>query len=518
MNENENNNLVCADCGETIENENYYTLQNGDIICEKCYDENYFVCENCENLTHYDFSNQTHDYKYICNDCLNSDYEICVHCGQIFENDEGSHNSDDDFVCNNCIENYYYTCESCGELVHQDNANYIDEEDSYICDECFLRYNEENGQILNYHEFSNWQLFKNENENNPPFYIGFELEIIPQNGDTSKQGQVLQILKENLNVVMAHDGSLDYGGFEIISHPQTFKYIMKNKEKIKMTFEKLTELGYLSHNTNCCGLHFHITRPENNDIIDRLWLILETYKQEIIRFSRRTPEKISEWARFLSDYEENDNNKLKALYYIKKVNKQRVRYMALNNTNSKTIEFRFFRGTLKFETFMACVEFINNLMTLCSNTKIPIQEITWDKLCKGKYINAYIKERGILSNIIPYDNSLEIIKFENKQKNIMEKINKIIIQYCKNKISEIEINKTNIKDFNILIERVINIRNKANDLYLLFDNLRYTQCYFNDLAIKQYLSSIKNFKPYINFNDEMNERFEKLIKELEKTI
>ena len=133
------------------------------------------------------------------------------------------------------------------------------------------------------------------------------------------------------------DGSLSNGGFEIISHPQSFNYIMANKDKIKLVWDKLIDLGYVSHDSTHCGLHFHITRPTDDEIINRLWFILEFYKKEIITLSRRSSGQIEQWCNFLSDMlNDNERKKLKSYEYVKGTNKKVKRYMALNNTNEKT--------------------------------------------------------------------------------------------------------------------------------------------------------------------------------------
>ena len=295
---------------------------------------------------------------------------------------------------------------------------------------------------------------------------------------------------------------------------------MQNTDKIKNVLDKLIELGYTSHDNDNCGLHFHVTRPENPEVIDRLWLILETYKRQIIELSRRTGGQISHWAQFLSDFINNDAEQLKALYFIKKTNKNRVRYMALNNQNEKTIEFRFFRGTLKSETFFACIEFINNLMTLCSNLDINIESITWDKLCKGKYITNYIKEKGIFANFAPVDNSLEYIKKENAEKILINKINRLLMQQARAFLNTQPAPKTNLKTLDDFCNNINTMSNYYRDLRDgYFENLYFLKDYTESHNVRDYcgrltyvLNHYNNYKITPELAEKINGHFEKLKK------
>ena len=45
---------ICDDCGCVIETDDYYTTYDGRIICEDCYDSDYFTCEDCGKIFHID--------------------------------------------------------------------------------------------------------------------------------------------------------------------------------------------------------------------------------------------------------------------------------------------------------------------------------------------------------------------------------------------------------------------------------------------------------------------------------
>ena len=251
-----------------------------------------------------------------------------------------------------------------------------------------------------------------------------------------------------------------------------------------------------------------------------MWLILETYKDEIIKLSRRGGS--SRWAKWLSDeVVSNDNkNKLKSLYFIKKTDKTSTRYMALNNTNDNTIEFRFFKGTLKFETYMACVEFINNLMTLCGNEKTKIKDITWERLTTGEYITPYVNEHDIKSDKIPVDNSLILIRNENKQKLLAQKLINLYFKIGKRAIKNMKYTLNNVKASNI-DNLYIDISAKTNDMYTIKDfiesiqSLERKQCILSEIGIKSWLYVAKDCRDRFivksTATDEENERIKKYI-------
>ena len=107
---------------------------------------------------------------------------------------------------------------------------------------------------------------------------------------------------------------------------------------------------------------------------------------------------------------------------------------------------------------MACVEFINNLVTLCDNPTIPVERITWDKLTKGNYITQYVHNREIMTAVTPKDESVEIMKKYNKCEKIANACNKLIRQYMRDAINNNDVKTTHLKT--------------ANDFYTCFDNLR----------------------------------------------
>lgn len=517
MENEENENIrVCADCGRVIEEGDIYYNCGDDVICENCYCDNYMTCDCCEEVVLIDDAVRIQNRDmYVCNNCASDNYYHCNNCGDWFDLGYGGiETASGDYVCESCADDYY-CCDECSEYYHEDDMNWNDETEENYCNNCMEQMESE--RIYSYHEFRNWILYKTTNEN-PPFYIGFELEIQPKDGDTSNEPEALKTIYDNLNAICSHDGSLGCGGFEIVSHPQSFNFIVEHQQQLQNTLNALIRLNYTSHDNNQCGLHFHVTRPENPEVIDRLWLILETYKKEILLLSRRTNSQIGRWAQFLSDANTTDAEKLKSLYYIKKTDKNCTRYMALNNENKKTIEFRFFKGTLKFPTFMACLEFINNLMTLCSNLSIPVEKITWDKLCDGLYIHDYIFERGIMANFAPIDKSLKIIRKENKEKALLSKIMRILKQQARELIQAENISKTNLKTYDDFKGKARELSKYYSDLYNnFFDLVFYLEQDIENMEIPDFIARLEyNFRNYNHIKGDYRTTIQDIVQKLKE--
>ena len=472
------NNEIIENMSEEEKNEK---LNNGELYyCEM--EEAYFDSE--DDGEYIEEANG-----WISFDWLNYNCNVCEDCDKfIFDEDDDVYITNYGHICQHCYERGDYgCCENCCDSFCGDDLR-IGADGYYYCWSC---YEEEEGchdrRVRSYHEHKNeFTPYKLDKEKNP-YYIGFELEIEHKDNTTRNEEEALDIL-QNLNVVFEEDGSLNDSGVEIISQPQSYNYIMKNKDKIKQAFEGVVKLGYISHNSDNCGLHFHFTRPKNDKYtIQRIWLILETFKNEIKQITRRGGD--DHWCKWLSD---NTYEKIKALNsdYIND-HKDGDRYKALNNTNTNTIEFRIFKGTLNFETFISDLQFLNNIYKLAKSNK-DLCLITWDELTKGEYISKYIKEKNIKSNKIIKDYKLIIDNYNNKLYLQFEKINKIL---HKNIIKQFEtIDKNTIfennyilSDFNNTIEKYNNFNYYKNNNDLLFnlgDAVYYTKDLQDRISVK----------------------------------
>lgn len=404
--------IICKDCGAIIdvENEDYIEIDDK-YVCKDCMDD-YVQCEECGEWCSVDDVQwiESED-AYICQDCLDSEFTQCEDCGGYHRIDDmylvTNSYGDDYYICEHCRDyGDYYRCASCGELFHADDLRYHEGHDCDYCENCYP-YNE---NIMDYHDFDDWQPYTIENENES-ILKGFELEVSGDDGD-----YVAGLLKDVLGdfAVYEEDGSVD--GFEIITNPFSRQYWAKNSEKFKKeVFKILNKYGY----DNCnCGLHVHVNREQlatddlfSDDVIDNIILIMETFKAELIKFSRRSRSDLAQWASFLTD----DGEEL-VFEELKKKKSRKGRYCALNITNSDTVEFRIFKGTLDYNELMATLELVDNIVDIARSNKLD--GLTWNDIVSfgGSFIADYVNDCNIES-----DKKLHIIKKVEENQDVANK-------------------------------------------------------------------------------------------------
>ncbi len=356
--------------------------------------EYYGTCEQCGCTIETDDDGWWFDDRLLCEDCLDSLTRICDCCGDRIwnEDDEGD---EDIILCERCRDNYYSRCDDCGRLIHDDDACYVDGEDYPYCSDCYERH------ARNYiHNYSY--------KPNPVFhgrgtmFFGVELELDKGGEDDDKAEEILSCTDSD-HLYIKHDGSLD-DGMELVSHPMTLDYHM-NRMPWENIVETAVDLGYRSHQTGTCGLHVHVSRKafsidrsEQEEVISRILYIVERFWQEMLRFSRRTEYQINRWA---ARYGIKDNPK-QVMDNAKKGNKGR--YACINLCNYNTIEFRIFRGTLKYNTLIATLQMVEHIcLTAMEMTDEEITALSWPEFIEGiehEELIQYLKERRLYVNEI----------------------------------------------------------------------------------------------------------------------
>jgi hypothetical protein len=344
-------------------------------------------CDYHERYEQHDEFNLVHtrynDEQYWCNtatecyafqsDYDNEYYEINgYYPTEVFDVNDQCMLVTSDQACDN-----YYWCERCERYYTWGAYN----TDYDMCENC---YKNEGNDLLNRYHYSkdNGTLhFYGESKYVNPVGLGFELEIDTDYSNAREnQSKLLRALHERFGerITFEHDGSLN-NGFEIISAPHT------KSEMDLVDWGELMRLcvehGYRSHDTDTCGLHFHIsgymfgaTKDKQYDTIAKVIAFYEYYFEDFLKLSRRDIEDYSEWAdsygiEYLNDMNDYKNSCLQ----IVKSRGWGVRYHAINLTNFdystelfKTVEFRLNKGTLNIDTFNASWDL---LVTLIKNAK-----------------------------------------------------------------------------------------------------------------------------------------------------
>lgn len=416
----------CDNCGDYHYKDEMTTVAGGDRVCESCLDDYYSYCEECgryvDNDDMCEVIGQFGDSVWMCEDCRD---EKCFYC-------DGYHKYymdryHDSYEVNGCIyseeycENNFYWCEQCEEYHrYEDDCEYYEDTDGSGTRE----YNYNNYR-REYHDAPDLHFFgledRRRKQKTYSYYtqasIGIELEVDSKKPNGSGAQDCYDTICEitdcdNNEVYFEYDGSLNYG-FELITQPHTIEsfYAMPWETILRV----IRNNGFQSHDIGTCGLHMHISRDffgsteeKRKCAITKLIYFYDAFYDEICKVARRSVDKAEQWANkygfqkwFKSpDMTEKELKKweikqCQGIYNARKISSTHSdRYHAVNLTNRNTIEFRIMRGTLNYDSFMACIDF---LITIAKNSKkIKYSDINnlnlWFKGMKGETL-GYIMDK-----------------------------------------------------------------------------------------------------------------------------
>ena len=328
------------------------------------------------------------DGEFYCRHCLDDMTIVCENCGERVLRGE----SVEERICQTCYDEDYCRCDCCGHLMHNDDANYYN---GYTyCDDC---YSDRHHEFIEEYDYKPTPIFYGSGQ---PHY-GVELEIDSGGEYDSSAEDFGKIAnKNNTHLYFKHDGSLE-DGLEIVSHPATLEYHLHNipwEEVMK----RARELKYLSHTAQTCGLHIHINRAalgetveEQENTIGRIVYFFEKHWDQILRFSRRTEGQANRWAARYGCSTVNPKESLKGAK-----DSCLGRYTAVNLANQFTVELRIFRGTLRYETFVATLQFVDKLChDAIELSDEQFQTMTWNDFASSvkdmPELMEYLKIRGL---------------------------------------------------------------------------------------------------------------------------
>ena len=348
------------------------------------------------------------DEELLCENCAEEETTFCSRCGtRIYRDDNVG--DEDSPLCRDCYDRYYLSCEHCGRIISASDAYYLQEDEDAEDPLCYTCYREKTfHRAIQDYCYKPEPLFRGDG----PRYFGVELEIDGAGEDHDSAYEVMQIANSNglENLYCKHDGSLD-DGFEMVTHPMTLDYHLK-----EMPWKKIlhcaVDLGYTSHQAGTCGLHVHVNRnafgeteTEQDAVIARILFFFEKNWEELLKFSRRTQRQLDDWA---ARYGYKDQPK-ELLDHAKKGNAGR--YTSVNLTNADTIEFRIFRGTLKYNTLIAALQLLDRICDVALfMSDEQVKAMSWTTFvsgCTAPELVRYLKERRLYVNE-PVESEAEI--------------------------------------------------------------------------------------------------------------
>lgn len=311
--------------------------------------------------------------------------------------------------------------------------------------------------------------------------LGAEIEVGGNNNissDNDKNSTVkkcIQIMngsdsdEENL-IYSTHDSTVQ---IEFDTMPCSLEF-HKNKMNYREMFEYLDKEGYKGHDCETAGLHIHANRSylgksriSQELVISKILYILEKFNDEICVIARRD----NDYSEFVGSKKEE--NSLVELYRKYKDHGKRA---ALNLQHKDTIEFRMFRSTLKYETFILTLEFVKNIIDYAKSVDIEEIELAkWSDLMncfsselRKYYEFRYQKKVKDINGLTVKQIRKQISKLKSELKNSRNFFQKTKLQqeYCNLKREYKEINKRTKKmtQYNRMLEEN-NIPQPLYDFY-----------------------------------------------------
>lgn len=334
------------------------------------------------------------------------DISYCEGCDEWEFTDHMSGTYDDVDRCRSCIEHNWYWSEYHDTYVHTENArraldrfgdevwvhedsddfHYDEERDMYVHNS----FEPPEPPILgSYHSSKSHQRpIPDDWSTQLHRWLGVELEVEVREGDRLEKVKELHAKINDgeigKHVFFEQDGSLQ-SGFEVISQPMS---LPKHRDLWSWLQDNAAVRGLRSHNTTTCGLHVHVNRDALSNIqVARIVTFINDPRNEpLIRAIAR---------RYAEGYckikQKTLDNALESP----------DRYEAVNITSQKTVEFRIFKGTLKYESLMAAVEFANSLLDFSNKFK-KAEELSHDNFMnfintdlykETNYLRPYIEQR-----------------------------------------------------------------------------------------------------------------------------
>ena len=307
----------CEDCGDWFLNEDMRGDDNDIWVCDYCYDESWYTCNNCECLVH----------------------------------------ADDVHEINDC-----YYCETCAEEIEDENETIHDY--SYKPDPDFYHTQEDftHGTPL----YMGVELEVDKGED-------------PQKLAEELQGNVSEIyckhdgsLEDGVEIV-SHPCTLAYHTDEL-----DWEWIRKKCCEYGFTSHDAGTCGLHVHvNRDFFGNN---QNEIDLNIAKVVLLVNRFWESHMIPFSRRTEEQLNHWASKNEITLEDDDNDATLANKARDL-RNKGRYYAVNLRNANTIEFRLFRGTLKASTFNATLQFVDTLCRFAKELNInDINKTTWEDI------------------------------------------------------------------------------------------------------------------------------------------
>ena len=286
---------------------------------------------------------------FSCDDCMSLEWD-----------DDGYWAHDNEHICDSCINDNYRYSEPQGTWIT--NEEWDDEQEELAEEE------RDSSVIGDYHSSKRIlsRIPSSFDTRKTKVLMGLELEMEVRSGDREEIASELidyvgSTPEGHKYCALENDGSL-HNGFEMVTGWTGLDVHSKQLQHFKNPIK-----GLKSHDTQTCGLHVHICKKGMTlfHAVKMVLFINVCGNQRLVRsLARRDSSRYSQVKNKKAGYEWLQN--AKSGNNLKYLNADR--YEALNFQNDKTVEFRMFKGTLRYATIMACLEFTYATWFFCRDT------------------------------------------------------------------------------------------------------------------------------------------------------
>lgn len=226
---------TCYICNKVLGESDQEHDDEGNRICQGCFDDNYFICDGCEDITHNDnkitvYESFDSEEQIICGNCYsNGDYRDCSWCGRTYYYGYVGIDNEDNTYCEHCQ--------------NEGHGNYGDEE---FAEEGNTSRPRLNTKETAFQDNKKGSIITDDRK--------FSAEIECYYPDSQEYYEVIKEINKNFRGTgQVNDGSLDGNGVE-------FQTPILQGEKGQKYIEDLTAL-LIKHkfyvNTKA-GLHIHL--------------------------------------------------------------------------------------------------------------------------------------------------------------------------------------------------------------------------------------------------------------------
>jgi hypothetical protein len=322
-------------------------------------------------------------YWMVHTGCALFDIDTCPECRGAFMREDmrsvrGAH-----FVCASCVEegeyqySDFYNCYiHNGEAVEarMPDGHYVtasSEDRDFVWDDEdgeYIHRSLVSPTVINgYHSSRSYLRFDVDEwsaaHNNRMFGVELEVEVLDTLNRETVATRLHRAINEGefgRNVFFENDGSLNYG-VEIITQPRS---LPAQRELFRFLQTPETVAGLRSHSTGTCGLHVHVSRTglTNLQLARAVLFINDANNEPFIHALAR---------RYNTGY---------CRVYPKQLDEAHLpgdRYESVNLTRRDTVEFRLFRGSLRYEAVVAAIEFCHALLEFCANPDLTVEGLRW---------------------------------------------------------------------------------------------------------------------------------------------